>query len=110
MKKKSIALFIFSSLMCVGTTVFADTVPHSSKKVMKYADVYGRDNYFTTATSEGYWTGPSTRSLTTIQITNYAYQVKATGGVSSDKNVDMVTWNVNNKTTTHYHTAVDHLE
>ena len=46
MKKKSIALFIFSLLMCVGTTVFADTVPHSSKKVMKYADVYGRDNDF----------------------------------------------------------------
>ncbi len=43
-------------------------------------------------------------------LSNYAYQVKATGGVSSDKNVDMVTWNVNNKTTTHYHTAVDHLE
>ena len=110
MKKKNIALFAISLLMCMGTTVFAHTVPHSSKKTLKYADVQGRDNYLPTATSEAYWTGPSTRSLTTIQITNYANQVKATGGVHSEKLMDVATWNVNNKTTTHYHITVDHLE
>ncbi len=110
MRKKTMCTFIACLFLFMGTTVFADTVSHSGKKVMKYADVYGRDNYFSTATSEGYWTGPSSRSLTTIQITNYAYQVKATGGVSSTKNQDIVTWSTDNKTTTHYHTANDHLE
>lgn len=110
MKKKTMCLFATALFLFTGTTVFADTVPHSDKKVMKYADVYGRDNLYTTATSQGYWTGPSKHSLTTIQITNSSHQVKQSGAVSSNKVRATVTWNVNNKTTTHYHTANDHVE
>lgn len=110
MKKKTFIVFILCLLASMGTTAYADTVPHEGLKVMKYADVYGRDNYFSTVTSEGYWTGPSSRSVTTIQLTNYAYQVKASGGVSSDHHQTFVTWNTNNTTTAHYHIANDHLE